>query len=134
MQDTQVTKSADEVTGTEVKLTYTKPALRVFGSVSVLTMGGGATLADGINSTMMSSDRSVKENIVKMGVNSLGLGLYLYDYKPEYQNAMGAGKQFGVMADEVEAIMPEAVSIHADGHKMVDYRLVHAALVSKTLH
>lgn len=133
MQDMKVTKPADEKTGTEVKLAYTKPALRVFGSVSVLTMGGGATLSDGINTTMM-SDRRVKENIVRMGINSLGLGLYLYDYKPEYQNAMGIGKQFGVMADEVEAIMPEAVSIHADGYKMVDYRLVHAALVSNTQH
>lgn len=35
------------------------------------------------------------------------------------------------MADEVEKVMPEAVSVHADGYKMVNYTLLG---ISHTLH
>lgn len=133
MNDKQSNNPTVETTDTCLKQGYEKPELRNFGSVSVLTMGGGATLADGINVTKM-SDRSVKQHIVKMGVNSLGLGLYLYDYKAEFQNEMGAGKYFGVMADEVETILPDAVSIHPQGHKMVNYLLVEQALATHMRH
>lgn len=33
-------------------------------------------------------------------------------------------RQFGVMADEVETVMPEAISVHPDGYKMVNYALL----------
>ena len=42
-----------------------------------------------------------KNNVVRIGTHPLGLGLYLFDYKPEYQDRCGQGRQFGVMADEV---------------------------------
>ena len=53
--------------------------------------------------------------------SSLGIGLYLFDYKPEFRDAWGHGRQLGVMADEVEAVMPNAVSVRADGYRTVDY-------------
>ncbi len=34
------------------------------------------------------------------------------------------GRQFGVMADEVEAVLPQAVVMHPDGYKRVDYALL----------
>lgn len=43
----------------------------------------------------------------------------------------GHGRQFGVMADEVEQVMPEAVSVHPDGYKMVDYAMLG---ISRNLH
>jgi hypothetical protein len=70
------------------------------------------------------SDRITKENIVRIGMHPLGIGLYLFDYKPEYRGLSGQGRQFGVMADEVETVMPEAVSLHADGYKMVNYAML----------
>jgi len=83
--------------------------------------GDGAT---NMRSSTQTSDRAAKENIVLIGTHPLGIGLYLFDYKPAYRQTWGCGRQFGVMADEVEGVMPEAVSIHADGHKLVDYAML----------
>ena len=71
------------------------------------------------------SDISIKENIRQIGVLSNGLGVYEYEYKPAYKNTWGYGQQIGVMAQEVEQIIPEAVSVHPDGYKMVDYSKIH---------
>jgi hypothetical protein len=43
----------------------------------------------------------------------------LFDYKEAYRDACGHGRQFGFMADEVEAVMPEAVLINPNGYKQV---------------
>jgi len=44
----------------------------------------------------------------------------LFDYKPEFAD-FGVGRQFGVMADEVERFVPEAVTIGAHGYRSVNY-------------
>jgi len=107
-----------------VRRPYRRPELRVFGAVHHITQGLGSTLGD-LGKSMMptggGSDPAIKENVVRIGEHPLGFGLYLYDYKAQYRDTWGDGRQFGVMADEVEAVVPEAVSIHADGYKMVDY-------------
>ena len=75
--------------------------------------------------TMMpGSDRRVKRNIVRVGDHPLGIGLYLFDYDPERSARWGHDRQFGVMADEVETVMPAAVSVGADGYKQVDYAML----------
>ncbi len=116
------------------KTPYTTPVLQVYGSISDLTMSGSGTGADGglIVGMQMVSDRTTKENIVRIGTHPLGIGLYLFDYKPEYRDANGHGRQFGVMADEVEGVLPAAVLEHADGYKMVDYGLL--AQASRAIH
>ena len=43
----------------------------------------------------------------RIGHHPNGFGLYLFDYKVEFQGAWGRGRQFGVMADEVESVMPD---------------------------
>ena len=73
------------------------------------------------------SDRRTKENIARIGCHPLGMGLYLFDYKPQYREQCGLGRQFGVMADEVEAIVPDAVSMGEDGFKRVDYGMLGIA-------
>ncbi len=77
------------------------------------------------------SDRNVKENIVRIGEHPLGIGLYLFDYKPAFRDQWGHGRQFGVMAQEVETVMPAAVCTHPDGYKMVDYAMLG---ISRTDH
>lgn len=62
------------------------------------------------------SDRRLKSNIERIGTHKLGIGLYEYDIFGE--------RQQGVMADEVEKVMPEAVLIHPSGYKMVNYGLL----------
>ncbi len=77
------------------------------------------------------SDRTIKENMVRIGDHPLGIGLYLFDYKSEFREICGHGRQFGVMADEVESVMPEAVSLHSEGFKTVDYGLLG---IERTVH
>ncbi len=67
------------------------------------------------------SDRKLKQNIAHIGYHPLGFGLYLFEYKPEYRERCGEGRQFGVMADEVEKVMPSAVVPGFDGFKAVNY-------------
>ena len=61
------------------------------------------------------SDRNAKENITRVGTHSLGIGLYLFDYKLAYRLTWDYARQFGVMADEVEKVLPEAVCTQPDG-------------------
>lgn len=113
---------------------YQKPILTCYGSVKTLTTGGSSggielvdcLLAGGAESRRACnlSDRRLKENIVRVGTHALGIGLYLFDYKATYRDTWGWGRQFGVMADEVEDVMPEAVVQHLEGYKMVDYAML----------
>lgn len=113
---------------------YSMPILTRYGAVSQMTMSNNGSNTDGNNSNpgnMGASDRVLKQNIVPVGIHPCGIGLYLFDYKPEYRDAWGYGRQFGVIADEVEKVMPEAVSVHPDGYKMVDYAMLG---IDRNLH
>ena len=110
-----------------IRKNYTPPSLVIYGAVSGLTQSGSGTNTEQMTpgSTMRKpSERRVKENIVRIGDHPLGFGLYLFDYRPEYRAQWGQGRQFGVMIDEVERVMPEAVSMHPDGYKRVDHSLL----------
>jgi hypothetical protein len=69
------------------------------------------------------SDIRMKENIEQVGWLPNGLPVYTYEYKSEFKDDpfAGHGKHIGVMAQEVEKIMPEAVITRKDGYKMVNY-------------
>ena len=102
---------------------YGRPQLVEFGTVRNLT---GGSLAVGQDNPFPAgknagSDRRYKENIQRVDTHPAGFGLYLFDYKPEYRDAEGHGRRFGVMADEVEAIVPSAVVRDARGYARVDY-------------
>lgn len=120
------------------KSEYRSPRLVNYGTVRNLTKSNNASGAEGLNPQgkcagqgKCVSERRVKENIIRIGTHPLGIGLYLFDYKPEYREKWGYGQQFGVMVDEVEKVMPEAVSVHPDGYKMVDYGMLG---ISRALH
>jgi hypothetical protein len=59
------------------------------------------------------SDVRFKSNIVKVGDHPKGFGIYEYD--------IFGRRERGVLAQEVEKIIPEAVLEHPDGYKMVNY-------------
>jgi len=109
-----------------VKEPYSRPVFRVYGRLHRITHGTGSSFPDG-NSGMgppdmpMTSDRSLKQNIIRIGNHPLGFGLYLFEYKAEYRERCGDGRHFGVMADEVEKVMPRAVVPGFDGFKAVNY-------------
>ena len=75
---------------------------------------------------MAFSDIRMKENIEQVYWLPNGLPVYTYEYKPEFKDIAGHGKFVGVMAQEVEAVQPEAVITNADGYKMVNYGVLNA--------
>jgi hypothetical protein len=99
--------------------------------VKALTAGGSSGVAESSSSSQQKcsplacpSDRALKQDLDLIGTHPLGIGVYLYSYKPEYRDTWGHGRHLGVMANEVETVMPEAVSTHPDGYKMVDYAML----------
>lgn len=82
-------------------------------------LGGqlGGAIGKGLFGGATPSDRRLKSNIVRVGTHPLGIGIYEYDIFGE--------RQRGVMADEVEAVKPEAVTTHpTEGYKMVYYGML----------
>jgi len=63
------------------------------------------------------SDRRLKTNIKKIGEMANGLALYAYDY-------IWGEHDIGVMADEVEKVMPKAVITMQNGFKAVNYTML----------
>jgi hypothetical protein len=74
---------------------------------------------------MKYSDIRMKENIKQIHWMPNGLPVYEYEYKPEFKDIAGHGKFVGVMAQEVEQIMPEAVITTSNGYKMVNYGVLN---------
>jgi len=66
------------------------------------------------------SDRRLKENIVLVGKDDR-TGLNLYEF--QYKNSDGT-RYRGVMADEVLAVMPNAVLFDAEGFMAVNYAML----------
>lgn len=77
------------------------------------------SLMGGVGSAaMMFSDRRLKKNIEVNKAMPNGLIQYRYHYIWERD---GNPPRLGYMADEVEKLYPEAVSVDSSGYKMVDY-------------
>ncbi|MGV6826305.1 MAG: tail fiber domain-containing protein [bacterium] len=107
------------------KKTYVKPSLKRCGTVRSLTASGSFGNPEGgsgkPNKRSGFSDLRMKQNIFSIGEYRSGIHLYCYEYLPEYQALCGSGKFVGVLAQQVEQVMPDAVSTHATGFKQVDY-------------
>ena len=73
--------------------------------------------AGGLAGKAFFSDRRLKSNIERIGTHPLGIGVYEYNIFDR--------RERGVMADEVEAVMPEAVVLHSSGYKMVNYGMLN---------
>jgi hypothetical protein len=72
----------------------------------------------GASADLWGSDRRIKENIERVGETVLGLGLYEFNY-------IGDGTRLrGVMADEVEAVKPDAVTYDELGYASVNYGML----------
>jgi len=64
------------------------------------------------------SDKRLKSNITRIGTHPLGIGIYEYDIFDRHE--------IGVMAQEVQQVLPEAIHIHPSGFMMVDYGRLNA--------
>jgi hypothetical protein len=82
-------------------------------------MGGLFGLAGtGATAAIKYSDRRLKSDVVRVGTSARGL--------PVYEYTIFDRRERGVMADEVEQLLPGAVISHSSGYKMVDYAQVGA--------
>ncbi|AUQ64434.1 hypothetical protein PhaeoP51_03503 [Phaeobacter inhibens] len=94
------------------------------GTQTTTQSGGGSGLMDalGFGASLLPflSDRRAKEDIRRVGQTDSGLPIYTYRYKG------GDTFHMGVMAQEVEAVQPEAVVERPDGLKAVRYDLIEA--------
>lgn len=70
------------------------------------------------SAAIYSSDRRLKKGITRIGTLANGLAVYTFEY------IWGGGQQVGVMADEVERVLPEAVITGSDGYKLVNYAML----------
>lgn len=99
--DIQASAQADQGLGT------------FLGSVLAAPTGAGSVLG-----ALGLSDRRLKKNIKHVGRLDNGLNVYTYDFRA------GGPTQMGVMADEVRAVIPDAVVRGDDGYDRVDYAKV----------
>jgi hypothetical protein len=76
-------------------------------------LGGAGLMGYAMMAAPAASDRRLKSNIVRIGTHPLGIGIYEYD--------IAGMRRTGVMADELEPVMPEAVYTMPSGFKVVDY-------------
>jgi hypothetical protein len=81
-------------------------------NAGLFNLGGSAMMAYAL------SDRRLKSNIKRIGTHKLGIGIYEYDIMGRHE--------IGVMAQEVEKVMPEAIGRHQTGYMMVDYGRINA--------
>lgn len=86
---------------------------------SQAAMGGLFGLLAAPFSMFSASDERVKTDKVRVGTTFSGIPIYSYRY------VWGGPYQLGVMAQDVEGKIPEAVAEHPSGIKMVDYSKVN---------
>lgn len=72
------------------------------------------------------SDENMKDNVKEIGALNNGIKIYSFEYKPEYKDIAGHGTQVGVMAQEVEKVIPEAVVTMPNGFRAVNYSMLGA--------
>jgi len=118
---------------------YTKLAFRVSGSGDTL-VGGNLTVQDNlfvtgsIDATMditayFSSDERLKDNITPIGdaINKLNqIGGYEFDWN---NNSEHSGHDVGVIAQEIEKVLPEVVTQRDNGYLAVRYEKIVALLI-----
>lgn len=86
--------------------------------------GGIGSLLGGISTAWNAfSDVRLKQNISKVG-EVRGVNLYTWDWKPWALDIVGDQPGFGVIAQELAEVKPEAVSVGDDGFLRVDYSQV----------
>ena len=95
------------------------------GAVNAQNAASGNFMSGLMNAGVaLASDINLKENIKRIGTHDLGIGIYSYNYKDGYD--LPKNMQIGVMAQEVETVMPEAVVIMPNGFKAVNYSMLGA--------
>ena len=84
-----------------------------------------AQAAGGIGTAIAASDSRLKTNITEAGKTSSGINLYTWEWNEEGKKIASDQPTFGVIAQEVMKIIPDAVTMYEDGYYRVDYSRIH---------
>jgi predicted Rdx family selenoprotein len=127
----------------EGNLRFDGSALKITGSVAIsssLAIGNitPSTTVGRIDASndivaFSTSDIRLKENITPI-LNPISkieaIGGYTFDWKPEHKDLHGfEGHDVGVIAQEIEVIMPEVVTTRDSGYKAVKYEKIVPLLI-----
>jgi hypothetical protein len=136
----QITKTLQEVTTagatTSDVITITNSTASTDKTTGALIVTGGVGVSGDVNAggdivAYASSDRRLKDNIQPIQ-NSLQkinqIGGYSFDWNVEKQHIY-KGKDYGVIAQEIEEILPELVDTRDNGYKAVKYDKLVSLLI-----
>ena len=127
--------SSHNIRGRSDGLYFNAPVTHVFevnGGAEFTLNGSAALFAGTIRGSAdvvayYSSDPILKENkkLIENPLDKISqLGGYSFDWKEEAKDMVGdhlSGKDYGVMADEVQALFPELVNVRSNGIRAVKY-------------
>lgn len=119
----------------------TNGTIRMFisngGTVTVNSLSGSGNrtvYSDSAGAlTNSSSDRSMKQNIVDSAYGlqqTLALRPVSFNWKTELQSKLGAQNEIGLIAQEVQPIIPEVVGTNSDGTLSLDYAKLVPVLIN----
>lgn len=74
----------------------------------------------GLAGSLAFSDRRLKRDVVHIGTKD-GLKVYSFRYDESLRSRYGDARYIGYMADEIEHVVPEAVSRDERGYMLLDY-------------
>ena len=149
---TEFTNSAKDQTvellGENIIVNGTYPSFQITGSINTdttytasngLILSGSTFLMSGTYSGSLnvtgditaysSSDRRLKDNITPISnpiEKIMSIGGYEYDWNTKSNKE---GHDIGVIAQEIEKILPDIVKIRGDGYKAVNYERIVALLI-----
>ena len=108
----------------------------ITGSLGVGTTGSAVVgRIDAANDVVAfsTSDENLKKNIkpIKNAIEKIEqIGGYTFDWKKDKKNIHGfSGKDVGVIAQEIEAVLPEVVVTRENGYKAVRYEKIIPLLI-----
>lgn len=105
------------------KVAVTAPAIALL--LSAKNMPTQAQQApSGTNNVVIESDRRLKQHVKQVGALPNGLPLYSFQY------IWGGATFVGVMAQDVQRVMPAAVTTGPDGFYRVDYGMLGTRMVT----
>jgi hypothetical protein len=94
------------------------------GTTGIAGLGLYNAMGGGSGGSSTTSDVRTKQNLRLVGTLPMGINLYHFEYKPPFKAECGEGWYSGVMAQEVQKIMPEAVVEMDNGFLGVKYDML----------
>lgn len=137
---TQITKTLQDVTTagatTSTAITITNTSTSINKTTGALVVTGGVGIGETLNVggdvvAYASSDIRLKDNIqpIENPLQKINqIGGYSFEWNAEKQNIY-SGKDYGVIAQEIEKILPELVDTRENGYKAVKYDKLVSLLI-----